>query len=116
MTYLPDVNVWIAFAVGIHVHHSVAKRWFDEVVSDGLAFCRITELGMFRLLTNSKVMDGAPLTAADAWGIRDRFGCDSRSLVMNESWRASRYVQDNELSSLVGIFKRHGKQLVVRRE
>ena len=84
MTYLPDVNVWIAFAVGIHVHHSVAKRWFDEVVSDGLAFCRITELGMFRLLTNSKAMDGAPLSAGDAWGIRDQFGCDSRTLVIGE--------------------------------
>jgi predicted nucleic acid-binding protein len=42
---LPDVNVWLAFAVLGHVHHDEAKRWFDQAATDRFAFCRITEMG-----------------------------------------------------------------------
>jgi len=31
MTYLPDVNVWIALAAERHTHHWVARRWFRNL-------------------------------------------------------------------------------------
>jgi len=77
MNYLPDVNVWIAFAAGHHTHHSVAKRWFDNA-ADRMVFCRVTELGLFRMLTNTRVMDGNALTADEAWTIRMQFQSDPR--------------------------------------
>ncbi len=52
MIYLPDVNVWIALAADKHIHHSVAKRWFTNIQADQVLFCRITQLGFLRLLTN----------------------------------------------------------------
>ena len=42
MTYLPDVNVWIALATDKHVHHSTARSWFATLQDEKLAFCRIT--------------------------------------------------------------------------
>ena len=56
MTYLLDVNVWIALAAERHTHHRVARRWFSNLLDEKLAFCRITQLGFLRLLTNRHVM------------------------------------------------------------
>ena len=84
MTYLPDVNVWIALAVDVHVHNSVASRWVEQLRREKLAFCRITEMGLLRLLTNRHVMDGSPLSASEAWTTRDRILGDPRMVVVNE--------------------------------
>ena len=78
MTFLPDVNVWIALAVSGHPQHTSANDWFENAGSDRLVFCRITEMGLLRLLTNAHVMDGAALTAEEAWNVRDQFHSDSR--------------------------------------
>jgi uncharacterized protein len=56
MTYLPDVNVWIALTAARHVHHRTASQWFKGLQDDGLAFCRVTQMGFLRLLTNKHVM------------------------------------------------------------
>jgi uncharacterized protein len=56
MIYLSDVNVWVAFASDWHVHHPVAKSWLEGLGTEQIAFCRITDLGFLRLLTNSRVM------------------------------------------------------------
>jgi len=66
MTCLLDVNVWIALAVGFHRHHSIARQWEEQLSDESLAFCRITEMGLLRMLTNANVMDGVPLTPAEA--------------------------------------------------
>jgi len=64
---LPDINVWLAFAVADHAHHQRARRyWYDEA-GDRLAFCRVTALGLLRLLTNTTAMAGQPLTVPQAW-------------------------------------------------
>ncbi len=52
MTYLPDVNVWIALAAERHAHHMRAREWFATLADERLVFCRITQLGFLRLLTN----------------------------------------------------------------
>jgi predicted nucleic acid-binding protein len=56
MTYLLDVNVWIALAAERHTHHRVARHWFSNLQDEKLAFCRLTQLGFLRLLTNKHVM------------------------------------------------------------
>lgn len=78
MIYLPDVNVWVALAVDAHPHHGIAKRWFEALGKDQLLFCRVTEMGLLRLLTNVHVMDGHPLSARAAWGVRRGFDSDAR--------------------------------------
>src|ERR1035437_4282472 len=65
----PDVNIWIALAAEGHVHHVPARDWFAAQPDGSVAFCRITQMGLLRLLTNSSVMGRAPRTgrAALAW-------------------------------------------------
>jgi uncharacterized protein len=64
---LPDVNVWIALAAEGHVHHVPARDWFTAQADASVAFCRITQMVLLRLLTNSNVMGRAPRTIAQAW-------------------------------------------------
>jgi toxin-antitoxin system PIN domain toxin len=64
---LPDVNVWIALAAEGHVHHMPARSWFAVQPERSIAFCRISQMGLLRLLTNSHVMGGAPRTVVQAW-------------------------------------------------
>lgn len=67
MTYLADVNVWLAFTLSNHVHHATAFRWFGESAQDEIAFCRVTQMGVLRLLTNRHAMIENPLKPIDAW-------------------------------------------------
>src|SRR5258708_31906741 len=52
MTYLPDVNVWIALAAERHTLHRAARYWFSNLQDEKLTFWRLTQLGFPRLLTN----------------------------------------------------------------
>jgi uncharacterized protein len=94
MTYLPDVNVWIALAVAEHVHHAQATAWAEAAASDSVAFCRVTQMGFLRLLTNRQVMGGNELTAARAWSLLDSFYQDAGIVFLKEPpglevrWRA----------------------------
>lgn len=56
MTYLPDVNVWIALAAERHTLHRAARNWFSNLQDEKLAFCRLTQLGFLRLVNNKHVM------------------------------------------------------------
>jgi uncharacterized protein len=67
MTYLPDVNVWIALVSERHKFHTEARRWFGSLTNEKLAFCRITQLGFLRLVTNRHVMDQDVLSPVEAW-------------------------------------------------
>jgi toxin-antitoxin system PIN domain toxin len=67
MTYLPDVNVWIALAAERHTHHHEARHWFSNLQDDKLVFCRLTQLGFLRLLTNKHVMQEEAMTPDEAW-------------------------------------------------
>ena len=53
---LPDVNVWIAFAWQGHIHHEIVKPWFAALEPEQAAFCRVTQMGLLRLITNAHVM------------------------------------------------------------
>jgi len=68
----PDVNVWIALTFRGHVHHDVAKDWLASLPEDSeLCFCRLTQLGVLRLLTTPAVMGNRVLSRAVAWDVYD---------------------------------------------
>ena len=64
---VPDLNLWLALIDPYHAHHARARRYWEHEAAADLAFCRVTMLGLLRLLTNSRVMHGAPFTPAEAW-------------------------------------------------
>lgn len=64
---VPDLNLWLALIDSDHEHHARARRYWEQEALGDIAFCRVTMLGLLRLLTNSRVMRGAPFTAAEAW-------------------------------------------------
>ena len=66
-TCLTDVNVWLALAADRHVHHAVAAAWFESLAEQEAAFCRVTQMGFLRLLTNRAVMGEDVLGAVGAW-------------------------------------------------
>ncbi len=81
----PDVNVWLALAHEIHPHHITAGRWEQSLAADSvLCFCRFTQLGLLRLLTNTSAMRDDVLTQAEAWGVFDAFSQISAAKLIDE--------------------------------
>ena len=74
---LLDVNVWLAAAWARHSEHNTAKIWVDEQ-HDDLAFCRVTQMGLLRLLTNPAVTERDALSRRKAWQVFDSLIADSR--------------------------------------
>ena len=83
-SYLIDVNVWLAITWEQHAQHASALRWYSSIDREGLWFCRITMLGMLRLLTNQKVMGDDTMTMAAAWGVYDEWKQDPRVDLVTE--------------------------------
>lgn len=83
-THLPDVNVWLARASERHVHAALCSHWLERVESDELIVCRVTQMGLLRLLTNTSVMADDVLTSRAAWGIYRTLLADHRIRFMSE--------------------------------
>jgi toxin-antitoxin system PIN domain toxin len=81
---LPDVNIWIALAAEGHVHHVPAREWFAAQPDLSVAFCRITQMGLLRLLTNSNVMGRSPRTIVQAWETFAQLRADRRLVFATE--------------------------------
>lgn len=71
----PDINVWVALSYDRHVHHDIARRWFESLAPLArLFFCRFTQLGLLRLLTASAVMGPDQVRSQqEAWRTYDRW-------------------------------------------
>lgn len=76
--FFPDVNVWMALAVENHIHHKIARDWWEADHSESIGFCRFTQMGLLRLLTTALAMGGNPLTNKEAWEVYDAFQEDPR--------------------------------------
>jgi hypothetical protein len=70
---LPDINVWLALSWGSHPHSATAWNWFRSLADDELLYCRLTQIGLLRLLTTKAVMGNDCLTVKKAWGVYDRW-------------------------------------------
>lgn len=63
---LPDVNVWLALSIKEHPHHQIALRYWSDDTRPDAWFCRVTMLGLVRLLTQPAIAANAVLSAADS--------------------------------------------------
>jgi uncharacterized protein len=73
----PDVNVWMALVLEHHIRRSAARAWW-KASTGPIAFTRLTEISLLRLLTTSAAMDGQPLAMDEAWRVHDRLFEDER--------------------------------------
>ncbi|HXY23506.1 MAG TPA: TA system VapC family ribonuclease toxin [Candidatus Acidoferrum sp.] len=82
----PDINVWVALSYDRHVHHATALQWFEALApTSRLFFCRLTQLGLLRLLSAPAVMgpDQAK-SQQEAWQAYDHWLEDERVDFMDE--------------------------------
>jgi uncharacterized protein len=90
---LVDVGVWLAAAWGRHAHYPVASDWINGQTDD-LVFCRVTQMGLLRLLSNPAIMGDDALDRSQAWRLFDQLWSDERVLWADEPdeldavWRA----------------------------
>ncbi len=83
--FFPDVNVWLALVHEIHPHHKAMKVWSDSINSDSIVcFCRFTQLGLLRLLTNQSAMRADVLTQLQAWEAFDALLADPNNQMIDE--------------------------------
>jgi predicted nucleic acid-binding protein len=66
-TYFPDINVWVALSAERHVFCLAAESWLSSIQDEKLSFCRITQMGFLRLLTNPHVMKDEVMNPDEAW-------------------------------------------------
>lgn len=78
-SYFPDVNTWLALTWDGHVHHRPAAAWFESVpASCRVIFCRYSQLGLLRLVTNAQVMGDSVLDLGSAFALYDELLADLR--------------------------------------
>ncbi|WP_084036903.1 TA system VapC family ribonuclease toxin [Haloechinothrix halophila] len=97
---LLDVGVWLAAVWSGHAHHPRVAEWFDDQ-PDALVLCRVTQMGLLRLLSNPAVMGADVLSRADAWRVADALRADDRiqwasePVQLEQAWRAVSARDDN---------------------
>lgn len=73
MKALLDVNVVIALADTNHTYHQTVKSWYQAFISDKKnvwCSCAITELGVFRILSQPNYINRIAMATVEAWLIR----------------------------------------------
>lgn len=81
----PDVNVWLALSYERHIHHRLARDWFEDLDEERLCFCRFTQIGLLRLLTTNAVMGGdSVLNQKEAWAVYEKWLQDDRIAFIDE--------------------------------
>lgn len=104
MTYLPDVNVWLAAVWGRHRHHEAARQWLNEV-EEPIILCRVTQMAILRLISNTKVLGEDAVSRAAAWDVVGALEADVRVVWSEEPagteavWRtmSARHDQSHKL-------------------
>jgi toxin-antitoxin system PIN domain toxin len=81
----PDVNVWLALTYEGHEGHKRAMRWLRETESDKVIFCRMSQIGLLRLLSTEVVMRQDRMSQVEAWAAYDTwYKKDDRIHFVNE--------------------------------
>ena len=82
---LPDINFWLALYFDRHGHHPSANRWYRSLdPTPPLVFCRQTQLGFFRLLSSSVVMERGGHTQRQCWRVFDEWVENDQARFLNE--------------------------------
>jgi toxin-antitoxin system PIN domain toxin len=79
MSTLADVNVVFGILVERHAHHAVAWNWWEGQSAEGVLLCLPVRLGVLRLLTNARVMEGVPVNPDQALAAWDEIEADERT-------------------------------------
>lgn len=80
---LLDVNMWLASTWARHAKHASAKRWVDDQ-DDDMAFCRVTEMALLRLVSNPAVTGPDARTRRQSWDLLDTLQSDPRVRFLGE--------------------------------
>jgi predicted nucleic acid-binding protein len=80
----PDTNVLLALRAAGRQHHSSALKWFAEQGPSTVAICRVTQMGLLRLLTNPKVLPLEVRTIRQAWDAARDVPADDRAFFQPE--------------------------------
>jgi toxin-antitoxin system PIN domain toxin len=99
---LPDINLWLALNFERHSHSSAAASWYESL--DPLprfVFCRQTQLGLFRMLSNSAVMGGKPLGQSSCWQIYDQWIDSGQAVFLDEPRDLERSLRAEARTQLV---------------
>jgi toxin-antitoxin system PIN domain toxin len=84
-SFFPDLNVWVALSVAGHAHTVDAWKWVNALRSDArLLFCRYTQIGLLRLLSNSSVMGSRVLSLEESWEVYQQWLADPRVVYFPE--------------------------------
>ncbi len=82
---LPDVNLVLALVYDGHKRSDLARAWLlEQTDAESVAICRVTQMGLLRLLTQKTVMGGEPLSPSEAWGYALALLTDERFLYVEE--------------------------------
>ena len=90
---LVDVGVWLAAIWGRHIHHPATADWFGKEADD-ILFCRVTQMGLLRLVSNPAIMGDDAIDRSQAWRTFDQLWADERVVWADEPaeldavWRA----------------------------
>lgn len=49
------------------MHSQICSNWLESLDSGSVVFCRVSQMGLLRLLTSKSVMDDEVLSSRDAW-------------------------------------------------
>ena len=82
--FFPDINVWLALTFRRHVHHAIARRWLNSETEADLFFCRLTQLGLLRLLSTTSIMGDQVCSQVAAWTIYDGWLESGRAMFLDE--------------------------------
>lgn len=97
---LLDIGVWLAAIWSGHMRHPQVAEWFNKQRGD-LRLCRVTQMGVLRLLSNPAVLGQDAVSRAQAWRIIDQLRADDRirwtgePVQLEQAWRAISARDDN---------------------
>jgi uncharacterized protein len=76
--YLCDINFLLSLVTDRHQGFLIANDWLQSQSGRFLGLCRLTQLGLMRLLTNKSVMGEDTCNQSEAWSVWDRLLSDCR--------------------------------------
>jgi len=81
---LVDINVWLAIVLQSHINHLAAMTWIASAKKQTCCFCRVTQMGFLRLVTNRKIypLDAVPMI--QAWQVYEQLLVDHHVVFVYE--------------------------------